>query len=113
MAPFVIWVMTIIVMFATAVGVFVTGTGGGLVIDHTRLEADIQGQAEIGFPISSVSCPPEVPVIAGDTFTCTARMESGSTRSVLVTITNSSGYTQWHAPIGFAPRHATKVVQHR
>jgi hypothetical protein len=60
---------------------------------ETQLETDIEGQTQSR--ITSVSCPEDVKVAAGESFECTAEEESGTTFTIEVTQRDDQGNVDW------------------
>jgi uncharacterized protein DUF4333 len=64
---------------------------GGTVIDAAKTEDAIEHnlEQEAGQKVSSVDCPSDVDVTAGDTFECTVSLEDGSGETATLKILNS------------------------
>ncbi|MGZ5289003.1 MAG: DUF4333 domain-containing protein [Actinomycetota bacterium] len=66
-------------------------------LDMTQVESDLKDQAEQEFGTSglTVTCPDDVKVEAGTSFTCEASDASGATMVLTVTQENDQGKVRW------------------
>ena len=58
-----------------------------------ELKTDLEG--ELAATITSVDCPSDIEVKTGDTFTCTAQEESGTSFTLEVTQSDDKGNVAW------------------
>jgi hypothetical protein len=76
---------------ALALGAFLAVGCGETVIDSAKTEAAIEENLEksVGQKVSSVDCPSDVEVTAGDTFDCTVSLQGGKKETATLKILNS------------------------
>jgi hypothetical protein len=74
-----------------ALAAFFAGGCGETVIDASKTEAAIEQNLEksVGQKVSSVDCPSDVEVKAGDTFDCTVHLAGGKEETTTLKIINS------------------------
>ncbi len=79
------------VFLALAVAVFLAVGCGETVIDSAKTEAAIEENLEksVGQKVSSVGCPSDVEVEAGQTFDCTVNLSGGKQETATLKILNS------------------------
>ena len=67
-------------------------TGCGKTLENDSITSGVESKvAEAGVTASSVSCPKDVKVKKGDTFTCTVTLETGQTFDVTLEQTDDNG----------------------
>ncbi|TVT44144.1 DUF4333 domain-containing protein [Amycolatopsis rhizosphaerae] len=94
----VLWIVIgalVVVVAALGITGFVTpGFFVSHVLDATAVQNGVKDMlSQYGTPADSVSCPPDQPVKAGTTFTCTASI-GGQQQKVLVTVKDEDGLYQ-------------------
>jgi hypothetical protein len=70
-------------------------------LDNAKLQDEIKSGIERQIPkadVTSVSCPDDVEIKKGGTFTCTVAASGGSTGTVDVTMTDDEGNVHWTLP---------------
>ncbi len=79
-----------------AIGLLATGCSRTL--DTDQVEFQLKGQVETDLDTSglTVTCPDDVKVEAGSTFTCEATDGSGATMVITVTQKNDQGDVRWN-----------------
>jgi hypothetical protein len=60
---------------------------------ETQISNGITEQAGVG--VSTIDCPSGRPLQTGDTFTCTATTDDGTTLQITVTQTDNQGNVHW------------------
>ncbi len=89
----------------TALVIAALGTGacnfsfsvGDKNLDTEALEAELKTQitAQTGVTIATATCPQDVPIEQGGTFTCTVATEDGTETDVAVTQDDDEGNVSW------------------
>lgn len=66
-------------------------------LDTEALEAELKTQitAQTGVTIATATCPEDVPIAQGGTFTCTVATEDGTETDVAVTQDDDEGNVSW------------------
>jgi hypothetical protein len=66
-------------------------------LDDSALEEQISAgiTQQAGVDISTIDCPSGRPLLAGDTFTCTATTDDGTTLTITVTQKDNQGNVSW------------------